>query len=118
MARYRQSKDRVFLGCLICFSVYLLTANHNFYFSTSWSNSAVRRVQKFDGHRALSLLVVVPAVCGDLASAFEDSCLQHISKVCPGFASRSCIVKKGTTQSEACNQALLHQKGSNDVRHG
>ena len=117
MARYRRSKDRVFLGCLICFSLYLLTAYDSNYFST-WSNSVTRRVQKYDGHRALSLLVVTPAVCGDLAPAFEDSCLQHISKVCPGFATRSCIVKRGTTQSDACNQALLHQKGSNDVRHG
>ena len=117
MARHRGYKDRVFLCCLFCFSLYLLTIDDNHHISSSWRNSAVRQVQKWEGHRDLGLLVVVPAVCGDLVPAFEESCLHHISKVCPGFATRSCIAKQGATPSVACNKALLHQKGSNDIRH-
>lgn len=118
MARQLRSRERVFLGCLFCSVLYLLTYhNLSLGFSVTWSNSAVRRVQKWDGHRNLNLLVVVPAVCGELAPASESRCLQHISKVCRDFATRSCNVKKGISQSDACDQALLHQKGSNDIKH-
>ncbi|KAL3133787.1 hypothetical protein ABBQ32_008267 [Trebouxia sp. C0010 RCD-2024] len=117
MARYRRSRDRGFLCCLVCFSLYLLTIDDNHRFFSSWSSTAVRRVQKWEGHRLLSLLVVVPAVCGDLVPAFEESCLHHVSKVCPGFATRPCN-NQGTTQSVACNKTLLHRKASNDIRHG
>ena len=117
MARQLRSRERVFLGCLFCSVLYLLTYhNLSLGFSVTWSNSAVRRVQQWEGHRNLSLLVVVPAVCGELVPASESRCLQHISKVCPNFATRSCNVKKGISQSDACDQALLHQKGSNDIK--
>ena len=119
MARQRRLRERAFLSCLSCFALYLLAAyyNHSWRFATTWSYSAVRRVQKWEGHSTFRVLVVLPAVCCDLVPALENSCLRHVSQVCPNFATRSCIVKKGTSQADACDQALLHQRGSNDVKH-
>lgn len=78
----------------------------------------MKRVKSWDGHRQLSLLVVVPSICGEsLVPTSEDRCLQHISRVCTDFPSRGCIIKKGIGQSDACDHTLLHQKGSSEAKH-
>ena len=121
MARYRPPRTLVLVGCLACFAVYLLTAYHNqtLGLSVSWSRSAVKSVRSWEGHRQLSLLVVVPSLCGErLVPASEEQCLEHIGSVCKDFSSRGCIIKKGVGQSDACEQTLLHQKGNNDIKHG
>lgn len=120
MARYRSRRTVVFAGCLVSCVLYLLTAYHyqTLSLSGSWSGSAVKRVRSWEGHRQLSLLIVVPAVCGEnLVPTSEDRCLQHISRACRDFSSRGCIIKKGVGQSDACEQTLLHQKGSSDIKH-
>lgn len=118
--RPRPPRTLVFLGCLACFALYLLTAYHNqtFGFSVSWSRTSVKQVRSWEGHRQLSLLIIVPADYGEsLVPALEGRCLQHISHVCRDFSSHGCIIKKGIGQSDACEQTLLHQKGSSDVKH-
>jgi hypothetical protein len=120
MARYRSRRTVVLAGCLVSCVLYLLTAYHyqTLSLSGSWSGSAVKRVRSWEGHRQLSLLVVVPSVCGEnLEPTSEDRCLQHISRACRDFSSRGCIIKKGVGQSDACEQTLLHQKGSSDIKH-
>lgn len=78
----------------------------------------MKQVRSWEGHRQLSLLIIVPADYGEsLVPALEGRCLQHISHVCRDFSSHGCIIKKGIGQSDACEQTLLHQKGSSDVKH-
>ena len=118
MARLLSDK-RLLLGCLALFTIYLLTSYHNLTLglSVSWSGSAVRRVKSWDGHRQLSLLVVVPSACGEeLVPGSEQRCLQHIGRVCRDFPSRSCITKKGLGQSDACDATLQQQRGSSDIK--
>ena len=120
MARSTSRRTVLLIGGLVSFGIYLLAAYHNLTLglSVGWSGSAVKRVRAWEGHRQLSLLVVVPTLCGgELVLASEQRCLQHISRVCKDFPSRSCIIKKGVGQSDACDQTLQHQKGSTDIKN-
>ena len=118
MARHRPPRTLVLLGCLCCFALYLIFANHIYTLglAVSWSRSAVQRVRSWEGHRQLSLLVVVPSLCGELAQTSEDRCLRDVSSVCRDFSSRACIIKQGVARSTACEQPLLQQKGRNDIK--
>ena len=119
-SRYRNTRNLLLFVALCCVLVYLLSVQLNsatLGLSPAWSNRAVQQVRHWDGHRKLHLLVILSRHCGEsLRQEAESQCIESVSRVCPGFSSRSCILKQGVSQSEACDQTLVYQRGSNDVK--
>lgn len=117
--RSRKTRPLLAFGALCGVLVYLLWANLDSASlgGTGWSNRSVRHLRLWDGHRKLHLLVILSRHCGQrLEPEAENRCLASVSKVCPGFSSRSCIWKQGVAQSEPCDRTQDHSRGSNDVK--
>lgn len=120
-ARRRRAKIILgfLFGALACALGYFLWTNldSTSLGTTGWSNRAVRHLRHWDGHRKLYLLVISSRNCdAELELDVENRCLASVSEVCPGFSTRSCILKQGIPQNEACSQTQEHARGRNDVK--